>query len=76
MKTRRDLWRLHYQEYGDENASLVVFLHGGGVSSWMWDKQIRYFTHYYCLTIDLPEHGKSNELKPFQLNRVQNASLR
>jgi len=58
---------IHYQEYGDENASLVVFLHGGGVSSWMWDKQIRYFTHYYCLTIDLPEHGKSNELKPFSI---------
>ncbi len=49
---------LHYQEYGDENASLMVFLHGGGVSSWMWDKQIQCFNHYHCITIDLPEQGK------------------
>ena len=32
---------LHYKEYGDKNASLMVFLHGGGVSSWMWDEQIQ-----------------------------------
>ena len=46
---------LHYNEYGDKNASLMVFLHGGGVSSWMWDEQIQYFSHYHCITIDLPE---------------------
>lgn len=51
---------LRYQEYGDKNASLMVFLHGGGVSSWMWDKQTPYFSHYHCLTIDLPEHGEND----------------
>lgn len=52
---------LYYHEYGDKNASLMVFLHGGGVSSWMWNKQIKHFSHYHCLAIDLPEQGKSNE---------------
>ncbi|WP_268238239.1 hypothetical protein [Paenibacillus aceti] len=28
---------LHYKEYGDKRASLLLFLHGGGVSGWMWD---------------------------------------
>jgi len=51
---------LHYQEYGDQNASLMVFLHGGGTSSWMWDKQVQYFTRYHCIVPDLPEHGLSN----------------
>ena len=52
---------LHYQEYGDKNASLMVFLHGGGVSDWMWDKQIQYFTHYHCFVPTLPGHGLNND---------------
>lgn len=58
---------LHYLEYGDKNAPLMVFLHGGGVSSWMWDKQIQYFGHYHCITIDLPEQGKSNDTENFSI---------
>src|SRR5690625_3425749 len=51
---------LLYKEYGDTSAPLIVFLHGGGVSSWMWEKQINYFEHdYHCVTIDLPKHGKN-----------------
>lgn len=34
---------LHSIEHGDKQASLMVFLHGGGVSSWMGEKQIEYF---------------------------------
>ncbi|MBU5438588.1 alpha/beta hydrolase [Tissierella sp. MSJ-40] len=51
---------LHYREYGDKSVPLILFLHGGGVSSWMWDKQIQYFTHYHCIVPDLPEHGVNN----------------
>lgn len=58
---------LHYQEYGDKNDSLMVFLHGGGVSSWMWDKQIQYFSHYHCMTIDLPEQGASKCTENFSI---------
>ena len=58
---------IHYQELGDRNASLMVFLHGGGVSGWMWDKQIQYFTHYHCILIDLPEQGKSNQVGNFSI---------
>lgn len=51
---------LRYQEYGDKSTSLMFFLHGGGVSDWMWDKQIQYFTHYHCIVPILPEHGLNN----------------
>jgi len=50
---------MHYKEYGDTNASLLVFIHGGGVSGWMWDRQIDHFTNYHCLVPDLAEHGGS-----------------
>lgn len=58
---------LSYREYGDKNAPLMVFLHGGGVSSWMWDKQIQYFSNYHCITIDLPEQGASKNTENFSI---------
>ncbi len=58
---------LHYKEYGDKSAPLMLFLHGGGVSSWMWDKQIQYFTHYHCVAPDLPEHGLNNHEVNFSI---------
>lgn len=50
---------LFYRELGNLNGSLLVFLHGGGVSEWMWEKQVQYFNNYHCIIPDLPEHGKS-----------------
>lgn len=59
---------LHYQEYGDKSATfLMLFLHGGGVSGWMWDKQVQYFTHYHCIVPDLPKHGRSNDEMKFSI---------
>ncbi|PYF06093.1 alpha/beta fold hydrolase [Ureibacillus chungkukjangi] len=58
---------LRYQEYGDKSASLMFFLHGGGVSDWMWDKQIEYFTHYHCIVPTLPEHGLNNFENKFSI---------
>ncbi|WP_269083137.1 alpha/beta fold hydrolase [Ornithinibacillus californiensis] len=55
---------MNYIAYKKENAALMVFLHGGGVSSWMWDEQVKYFiSTYHCIVPDLPGHGSSrNEL--------------
>lgn len=58
---------LAYQEDGDKNAPLIVFLHGGGVSSWMWDEQIQYFSNFHCITIDLPEQGASKYTENFAI---------
>ncbi|MED4129680.1 alpha/beta hydrolase [Shouchella miscanthi] len=49
-----------FQETGDPLQPLLFFVHGGGVSSWMWEKQLAAFSSaYHCLAVDLPEHGKS-----------------
>lgn len=58
---------LRYQEYGDKSAALMLFLHGGGVGGWMWDKQIEYFTHYHCIVPELPEHGLHNDASAFSV---------
>ncbi|MBO1515515.1 alpha/beta fold hydrolase [Metabacillus bambusae] len=48
---------LHYEEYGNDNAPLIVFLHGGGVSGWMWDKQVKYFSEYHCIVPNIQING-------------------
>lgn len=58
---------LFVKETGKENEESIVFIHGGGVSGWMWDKQLKEFTDYHCLVSDLPEHGKSNDIAPFTM---------
>jgi pimeloyl-ACP methyl ester carboxylesterase len=58
---------LHYHEYGDKSAPLMLFIHGGGVAGWMWDAQIQFFTHYHCIVPDLQEHGLSKQQKEFTI---------
>ena len=60
---------LYYTETGDPKAPLIVFLHGGGVSGWMWKKQVDYFSHYHCLIPDLPEQGRSGDNVTFSIQR-------
>ncbi|TVX89494.1 alpha/beta fold hydrolase [Paenibacillus agilis] len=59
---------LHYKEYGHKHAPLMVFIHGGGVSGWMWNKQIEYFKHFHCIVPDMPEQGQSSADYPFTIN--------
>lgn len=52
---------LYVKEIGSGTATeTIVFLHGLGVSSWMWDEQVAALQNdYHCLTIDLPGNGES-----------------
>jgi len=52
---------MHIHEIGAKNGPTIVFLHGGGMSGWIWKKQTEHFKDYHCLVPDLPGHGKSNE---------------
>ena len=48
-------------------APAIVFLHGGPLSSRMWQPQIEQLTDYHLLVPDLPEHGQSRAIPPFAL---------
>lgn len=68
-----DNLNLYYSNYGNREAKrLIVFLHGGGVSGWMWDKQIEKFPNDYCLIPDLPGHGLSELNDVFSMTRTAN----
>lgn len=60
--------KLYEQEFGTNQTSTIVFIHGGGLSGWMWDKQVKYLSNdFHCLIPDLPEQGKSMGVKPFSI---------
>lgn len=59
---------LGFQAMGDVNSPAIVFLHGGGVSGWMWEPVARRLAdRFYCLMPDLPEFGRSREIKPLTI---------
>lgn len=51
---------LYIEEYGVDNASTILFIHGAALGGWMWRPQIDGLSkQFHCLVPDLPEHGKS-----------------
>jgi pimeloyl-ACP methyl ester carboxylesterase len=60
---------LSFQEAGPASAPTLLFLHGGGVSGWMWRRQVEAFqADYHCLVPDLPEHGQSQAAGRFTVS--------
>ncbi|WP_425414112.1 alpha/beta fold hydrolase [Paenibacillus assamensis] len=45
----------------------MVFIHGGGASGWMWNKQVEHFKNFHCLVPDMPEQGQSSDDRPFTI---------
>lgn len=50
---------LYYEEEGEENKEIIIFIHSNLLSNWVWKKQRNHFNDYHCIYIDLPEHGNS-----------------
>jgi len=59
---------LYFQVFGPATAPTIIFLHGGGVSGWMWQPQIEQLHDFHCLVPDLPEQGQSVNEKPFTIH--------
>jgi pimeloyl-ACP methyl ester carboxylesterase len=59
---------LSVRECGPATAPTICFLHGGGVSGWMWGPQVEALQDtYHCLVPDMPEHGLSAAVRPFTI---------
>lgn len=51
-----------YQEYGNPDGEILLFIHGGGVDGWMWEQQLASFQDCCVLVPTLQGHGvRSNE---------------
>ena len=59
--------QLAYQVSGPKEAQNIVFLHGGGVGSWMWNPVIGLLSDYRCIAPDQPEHGGSRGIGKFSI---------
>ena len=54
--------KLTFAEEGSGEET-IVFLHGLGVSGWMWTEQIEALRdEWHCLNVDLPGNGESHEI--------------
>jgi pimeloyl-ACP methyl ester carboxylesterase len=58
---------LHIKETGSRNSKSIIFLHGCAMAGWIWDEQVRALGDYHCIVPDLPEHGQSSNVKPFNI---------
>lgn len=60
--------QLFCRESGHGRGESILFLHGGGVSSRMWTRELQAHAEWHCLAPDLPGHGESAHLRPFTLD--------
>lgn len=58
---------LHVDVYGPQNAPAILFLHGGGAGAWTWQPVIDRLPEFRCLVPDMPEHGRSADVRPFSI---------
>ena len=58
---------LHFTRSGEFQKQKIVFLHGGGSSSWMWRPVTSLLPQYHCIAVDLPQHGRSKAIGPFTM---------
>ena len=54
---------LYFAEKGKRDSQSIVFIHGAGVTDWVWKPQTDYFSAWDCILPHLPDHGQSINLK-------------
>lgn len=61
---------LFYEESHTSARETILWLHGAGVSGWVWRPQIDRLPDFHGLVPDLPEHGRSLRERPFAMAKV------
>ncbi len=58
---------LFYSDYhgGLPNATPVVLIHGGFTDHRCWPAQVRRLPNRRVVAVDLPGHGRSEDLRPY-----------
>ncbi len=59
---------LFLYESGSPEKPAILFLHASPLSGRMWQPQLAALTEFHCLAPDLPEHGRSSEIRPFDMD--------
>jgi pimeloyl-ACP methyl ester carboxylesterase len=64
---------LFVRESGSPGAPVIVFLHGAERSGESWRPVVDRMQHYRCLVPDLPHHGESVQVEPFDMAQAASA---
>ena len=51
---------LAFTEHHAHQPVSIVWLHGAGITGWMWDAQVARITEHHSIVVDLPGHGASH----------------
>lgn len=62
--------KLNLYESGSPENLAILFLHGSPLSGRMWQPQMESLTGFHCLAPDLPEHGLSAGIRPFDMQET------
>lgn len=54
---------LSFTEHHAEEPITIVYLHGAGITGWMWDAQVAELTEFHSLVVDFPGHGASHGIR-------------
>lgn len=77
--TLRHFNNLTYEEIGEENREIILFLHTKLLDKWIWKKQKEghnnYFKDYHCIFLDLPNHGSSKSEEEFSIHEASFAVM-
>ena len=69
--TLKHFRNLAYEEIGEGNEEIILFLHTKLLDKWIWKKQKEGFNHYFsdfhCVFLDLPNHGDSTSAEEFSI---------
>jgi len=60
---------IYYEEEGELNKDLIIFLHSNLLSNWIWKNQRNSFENYHCIYLDLPNHGNSHWEDDFSIKK-------
>ncbi|MBR8836704.1 MAG: 2-succinyl-6-hydroxy-2,4-cyclohexadiene-1-carboxylate synthase [Stigonema ocellatum SAG 48.90 = DSM 106950] len=71
----RENYQLHYSFSGSSDKPLILFLHGFMGNSHEFDEAIKLLCDkFYCLTVDLPGHGKTQVLAGDEYYKMANTA--
>ena len=59
--------KIFYRIRKAENRDAIIFIHGSGENSKIWDNQLRLEIDYNLIALDLPSHAQSEEFKDLSL---------
>lgn len=61
---------LYYDEEGEKNKNIILFLHSKNLANLVFDEQRNFFKKYHCIYLNLPNHYKNPKNSIFTIKKA------